>query len=84
MPTELNNIIRYKEDLLIDMTNMLYHATNDVEFMAKKLEDADVQLVECMKQIQKMATEQELKDKELEELRTATQIVLDMVDVGIS
>jgi hypothetical protein len=80
MSIELNNIIRYKEDLVTDMKNLLSRATDDVELLAKQLQDADVQLVECMQQIQKMAVEAELKSKELEELRTAAQVVADMVD----
>jgi hypothetical protein len=46
--TELNNIIRYKDDLLTDMKNLLYRCTDDVERMVKKLEDADAQLGECL------------------------------------
>jgi hypothetical protein len=48
LPTELSNIIRYKEDLLTDMKNLLYRCTEDVELMAKKLEDANAQLRECL------------------------------------
>jgi hypothetical protein len=33
-----------------------------------------------MRQIQKMAAEKELKDKELEELRNAAKVVVNMVD----
>jgi hypothetical protein len=78
--TDLNNIIRYREDLLTEVKNLLYHRTDEVELLKKKLEDTDVQLVECMRQVQKMAAEKELKDKELEELRSAAQVVVDMVD----
>jgi hypothetical protein len=62
------------------MKNLLYHRTNELELLNKKLEDTNVQLVECMRQIQKMAAEKELCNKELEELRNATQVVVDMVD----
>jgi hypothetical protein len=48
---ELNNIIRYKEDLLTDVKNFLYHRTDEVELLNRKLEDTDVQLVKCMPQI---------------------------------
>jgi hypothetical protein len=51
MSTELNNLIRYKEDLVTDVKNLLYRATDDVELMVKKLQDANMQLVECMQQI---------------------------------
>jgi uncharacterized protein YjcR len=77
---ELNNIIRYKEDLVTDMKNLLYRAIDDAEKLIKVLQDADMQLAECMTQIWDMATEKELKDKELEELKGAAQLVVDMVD----
>jgi hypothetical protein len=44
-------LIIYNEDLLIDVKNLLYHCTNEVELLNKKLEDTDVQLVKCMPQI---------------------------------
>jgi hypothetical protein len=50
-----------------------------MELLAKQLEDANMQLVECMEQIRDMAAE-ELKDKELEELKGGSQVVIDMVD----
>jgi hypothetical protein len=42
------------------MKNLLYHCTDDVELLAKQLEDA-----------QNMAEEKETREKELEELRGA-------------
>jgi hypothetical protein len=72
-PVELNNIIRYEEDLL-------YRCTNDVVLLVKQLEDANVQLVECLQQIKNMAEEKETREKELEELRSAALVVIDMVD----
>jgi hypothetical protein len=39
--------------------------------MAKKLEDADAQLGECLQQIKNMAKEKEIREKELEMLRSA-------------
>jgi hypothetical protein len=78
LPAELNNIIRNLDDLLTVVKNLLYHHSDDVELLVKQLEDADVQLVECMEQIRDMAAEKELKDKELEELKGAAQVVVDM------
>jgi hypothetical protein len=60
--------------------NLLYCATGDVEKLIKALQDADMQLAECMTQIRDMVVEKELKDKELEELKGAAQVVIDMVD----
>jgi hypothetical protein len=62
------------------MKNLLYRAIDDAEKLIKVLQDADMQLAECMTQIWDMATEKELKDKELEELKGAAQLVVDMVD----
>jgi hypothetical protein len=53
------------------MKNLLYRHTDDVELMAKQLEDAKVQLGECLQQIKNMAEEKETREKELEDLRGA-------------
>jgi hypothetical protein len=51
-----------------------------MELLSKQLEDADVQLVECVQQIKNMVEEKETREKELEELRSAAHIVVNMVD----
>jgi hypothetical protein len=51
-----------------------------MEKLIKSLQDADLQLVDCMTQIRDMAAEEELKKKELEELKNDAQVVVDMVD----
>jgi hypothetical protein len=63
-----------------DVENLLCHTIDDAEKLIKVPQDAYMQLAECMTQIRDMAAEKELKDKELEELKGATQIVVDMVD----
>jgi hypothetical protein len=63
-----------------DVKNLLYQATDDAEKLIKALQDVDVQLVMCMTQIKDIAAEKELKDEDLEELRVAAQVVVDMVD----
>jgi hypothetical protein len=62
------------------LKNLVYCRSYDAEKLIKALQDADAKLVECMTQIRDMATEKELKDKELEELKGAAQVVVDMVD----
>lgn len=62
------------------MKNLMYRWTDNVEKLAKALQDADIQLVDCMKQIKSMVEEKDIRQKELEELRTATQAIVDMVD----
>jgi archaellum component FlaC len=80
LSTKLNNIIRYEEDLVTNVENLLYRATDDAEKLIKVLQDADMQLAECMTQIRDMAAEKELKHKELKQLKGAVQVVIYMVD----
>jgi hypothetical protein len=68
---ELNNIIRNKDDEIIDLKNLVYCHSDDAEKLIKVLQDVDMQLIECATQIRDMAAEKELKDKELEELKSA-------------
>jgi hypothetical protein len=80
VPAELKNMLQYKEELLTDTKNLLYHRSDDVELLAKQLEDADQQLVQCMQSIKSMAEEKELRQKQLEDLQEATQVVVNIVD----
>jgi hypothetical protein len=77
---ELNNIIINKDDEINDLKDLVYHRSDDAEKLIKALQDADVKLIECMTQIRDMADEKELKNKELEELKAAVQVVVDLVD----
>jgi citrate lyase beta subunit len=77
---ELNNIIRNKDDEINDLKNLVYRHSDDAEKLIKALQDADMQLVECVTRIRDTAVEKELKDKELQELKGAAQVVVDMVD----
>jgi hypothetical protein len=54
---ELNNTIRNKNDEITDLKNLVYHHSNDAEKLIQALQDANVELVECMTQIKKMAAE---------------------------
>jgi hypothetical protein len=56
-------MLKYKEELLIDMKNLFYHHSNDLECLAKELEGADQELVQCMAQIKSLAKEKVLKRK---------------------
>jgi hypothetical protein len=77
---ELNNIIRYKDDEITNLKNLVHCHLDDAEKLNKVLQDAHMQLVECVTQIRDMAAQKELKDKELEELKGAAQVVIYMVD----
>jgi hypothetical protein len=61
-----------KDDEITELKNFVYRRSNNVEKLIKAL-------VECMTQIRDMAAK-ELKNKELEELKSAAQVVVDMVD----
>jgi phosphotransferase system IIB component len=73
---ELNNIIRNKDDEINDLKNLVYRHSDDAEKLIKALQDADMQLVECVTRIRDTAVEKELKDKELQELKGAAQVVV--------
>jgi Asp-tRNA(Asn)/Glu-tRNA(Gln) amidotransferase C subunit len=77
---ELNNIIRNKDDEITDLKNLVYCRSDDTEKLIQALQDVDVQLVECMTQIKEMAAAKEQNKKELEELKGAAQVVVDMMD----
>jgi chromosome segregation ATPase len=78
---ELNNIIRNKDDEITDLKNLVYHCSDDAEKLIQALQDADVQLVECMTHIRKLTAAKEKNKRELEELKGAAQDVVDMVDL---
>jgi hypothetical protein len=42
---ELRKILTYKEELLTDVKNMLYHHTDDVERLQKVIADTEQQFV---------------------------------------
>jgi membrane-bound lytic murein transglycosylase B len=66
--------------MLTDVRNLLNHHTNELELMVKKLEDTDAQFIECMQQIKDMAEEKDAKQKQLEDVQKAAQVVVDMAD----
>jgi hypothetical protein len=77
---ELRKILTYKEELLTDMKNMLYHHTDDVERLPKVVADTEQQFADCLQQIKTLDEEKGRREKELEILRGAAQTLMDMVD----
>jgi hypothetical protein len=77
---ELRKILTYKEELLTDVKNMLYHRTDDVERLQKVIADTEQQFVGSLQQIKTLSEKDEQWQKELEDLREATQELVDMVD----
>ena len=78
--TELKKLLVTKEELVTDLTNLVYRRTDDVEKLSKIKADADRQLVQSMKQIKDLAAERGLQAEELADLKMAAQAVVNMVD----
>jgi hypothetical protein len=62
------------------MKNMLYHRADDVERLQKVIADTEQQFVDCLQQIKTLGEEKEQQQKELEDLKGASQKLIDMVD----
>jgi hypothetical protein len=77
---ELRKILKYKEELLTDMKNMLYHRTDDIERLQKVVADTEEQFADCLRQIKTLGEEKGRREKELEILKEAAQTLVDMVD----
>jgi peptidoglycan hydrolase CwlO-like protein len=77
---ELRKILTYKEELLSDVKNMLYHRTDDIERLQKVVADTEEQFADCLQQIKTLGEEKERRQKELEDLRGAAKKLVDMVD----
>jgi hypothetical protein len=77
---ELKKILTYKEELLTDVKNMLYHHTDDVEKLQKVIANTEQQFADCLQQIKMLGEEKEQRQKKLEDLRGAAQKLVDVVD----
>jgi hypothetical protein len=77
---ELRKILTYKEELLTDVKNMLYHCTDDVKRLHKIVADTEQQFADYLQQIKTLGEEKEQRQKELEDLRGAAKKLVDMVD----
>jgi hypothetical protein len=61
------------------MKNMLYRRTDDVERLQKAVADTKEQFADCLQQIKTLGEEKGRREKELEILREAAQMLVDMV-----
>jgi hypothetical protein len=77
---ELRKILKYKEELLTDVKNMLYHHTDDVERLQKVIADIEQQFIGSLQQIKTLSEKDEQRQKELEDLWGAAQELVHMVD----
>jgi hypothetical protein len=66
---ELRKILTYKEELLTNVKNMLYHRTDNVEKLQKVIADTEQQFADCLQRIKTLGEEKEQRQKELEDLR---------------
>jgi hypothetical protein len=79
---ELKKLIITKEELVTDLTNIMYCHIDVVEKLSKIKADADKQLIQSMQQIKDLATEKDLQAKELTDLKMAAQAVVSVVEDG--
>jgi hypothetical protein len=56
---ELRKILKYKEDLLTDVKNVLYRRTDDVERLQKVIGDTEQQFVDCLQQVKTLGEKDE-------------------------
>jgi hypothetical protein len=73
-------MLTYKEELLIDVKNMLYRRTDDVEKLQKVIADTEQQFTDCLQQIKTLGEEKEQRQKELEDLSGGAKKLVGMVD----
>jgi hypothetical protein len=66
---ELKKLLITKEELVTDLTNIMYCHTDAVEKLTKIKADSDKQLVESMQQIKDLAADRDLKAKKLADWR---------------
>jgi len=59
--TELKSLLLKKDELVTDLTNVMYRQTDVVEKLSKIKADSDKQLAEDMKQIRDLAADRDLK-----------------------
>jgi hypothetical protein len=74
------NLLVKKDELVTDLTNIMYRHTDAVEKMSKVQAALDKQLVDSMQQIKNLAANWDLKAKQLANVEAAAQVVADMVD----
>ena len=69
-----------KDELVTDLTNIVYHHTYALEKAANIHADTDKQLVDNMQQIRDLAADRDLKATQLADLEVAAQVVIEMVE----
>ena len=78
--TELKSLLLKKNELMTDLTNVMYRQTDAVEKLTKIKADSDKQVVRDMKQIKDLAVDRDQKAQQLADLEAAVKAVIDMVE----
>jgi hypothetical protein len=76
--TELRGLLLQKDDLVTDLTNIMYHHADVVEKLTKIKADSDKKLVRDMKQIKELVADRDQKAQQLADLEAAAQVVIGM------
>ena len=68
------------DELVTDLTNIMYRQTDAVEKLSKIQVDSEKQMVENMQQINDLAADRDLKAQQFADLEAAAQVVIGMVE----
>ena len=78
--SELKSLLLKKDDLVTNLTNIMYYYTDAVKKLSKIQADSDKQMVENMKQIRDLAADHDQKAQQLADLEAAAKVVVGMVE----
>ena len=78
--TELKSLLLKKDELVTNLTNVMYRQTDAVEKLSKVQADSDKLMVENMKQIRDLAVDRDQKVQQLADFEAAVQIVIGKVE----
>ena len=77
--TELKSLLLKKDELVTDLTNIMYRQTDAVEKLSKVQADSDKRMVKNMKQIKDLVVDHDQKAQQLADLEAAAQVFIGMV-----
>jgi len=80
MHVELKKLLETQEGLVTDLKLLMYRRADEIKKLTNIKKDIDCQIVETMQQIKNLAVERDLYRKEINDLKVATQAIVDMVD----
>ena len=69
-----------KNELVTDLTNIMYRHADAVEKLTKIKSDSDKQMVRDMKQIKDLVADRDQKAQQLADLEAAAKVVVEMVE----